>query len=275
MTRSYLYVPGDKPDLLAKAASKGADAIIADLEDAVAPDRKDEARAAVAEWLAARPAGEAGPQIWVRVNGGELLEDDVSAIGPLAPHGLYLPKVSSPADVERADAALGDADMPVVALIETAAGVLDARAIGGSPRVARLALGEADLGAELGVEPSSDGREWIAARSMVVLASAAAGLDPPVAPVATDFRDLDAYRASTLALKRMGFGARAAIHPAQVPVINDVFTPSEEEIVAARRILERFEAAGRGVTTDDDGRMIDDALVRSARRTLRRAGLDL
>jgi citrate lyase subunit beta/citryl-CoA lyase len=105
-------------------------------------------------------------------------------------------------------------------------------------------------------------------RMQIVLASAAAGLEPPIGPVSTDFTDLDALRESTWTLKRMGFGARAAIHPAQVGVINEMFTPTSEEVEEARRLLARFEAGGRGATTDDDGRMIDEAFVRSARRIL-------
>jgi citrate lyase subunit beta/citryl-CoA lyase len=206
----------------------------------------------------------------VRVNGGELMGKDVHAI---ADHvdGVYLPKASVEA-LDMLDALLGPVGTPACALVETAAGVLDARAIASHQRVARLAIGEADLGAELAVDPSPDAREFAGARAMVVLASSAAGIDQPVGPVSTDFRDLDAFRASTDALRRAGFGARAAIHPAQVPVINEAFTPGEDEVEAARRVLELFEKAGGGVCVDDDGRMVDEAIVRAARRTLARAG---
>lgn len=259
--RSFLYVPGDKPEMLAKAAGRGADAIIADLEDAVPPDRKQVARETVCDVLR---RGMDGPsQIWVRIND----EEDAAAVAPMHPAGLYLPKVASAADVERVDVGL-----PLIALIETARGVLAAAEIAMHPAVVRLALGEADLGAELGIDPSPDHREWLSIRTTIVVASAAAGIDAPVAPVTTDFTDLDALRESTVALKRMGFGSRAAIHPAQVPVINQVFTPSAEDVAAARRMIARFEAAGRGVTTDDDGLMIDEAVIRSARRVLSQAG---
>ncbi|HEX9695267.1 MAG TPA: CoA ester lyase [Actinomycetota bacterium] len=256
--RSYLYVPGDRGEMLAGAGTRGADAIIADLEDAVPPERKQVARETVAAFLRDSPAN-----VWVRING----EEDAHAIAPLAPAGLSVPKVSCVADIERVDVGL-----PIIALIETADGVLDAREIARHPSVVRLALGEADLGAELGIDPSPDHREWQAVRTMIVLASAAAGLDAPVAPIATDFADLDALRESTRALRRMGFGARAAIHPAQIAIINESFTPSPDEVAAARRLIERFQAAGRGVTTDDDGRMIDEAVIRSARRILAQAG---
>jgi len=258
--RSCLYVPGDKPEMLAKAASRGADVIMADLEDAVPPGRKLEARESVIEFL--RSDARRGASIWVRIND----EADAHAIAPLRPDGISVPKVACVADIERVDV-----DLPVIALIETADGVIDAREIARHPSVVRLALGEADLGADLGIDPSPDHHEWQAVRTMIVLASAAAGIEAPVAPVTADFTDLVALRASTVALKRMGFGARAAIHPAQVPVINEVFTPTADEIAAAQRLLQQFESAVGGVTTDDRGHMIDEAIVRSARRTLSRA----
>jgi citrate lyase subunit beta/citryl-CoA lyase len=249
--------------MMAKAAARGADALILDLEDAVPPDRKDEARKHVAEFLHTRPPK---PAVWVRLNSGDLLTDDVRAIAPAGPDGVSLPKVSSADDVARLDVLLGDLVVPVSALIETAAAVLDVGEIARAPRVVRLALGEADLCADIGAAP--DVPELAAVRMQIVLASAAAGLEPPVGPVETDFTDLQSLRASTVSLKRMGFGARAAIHPAQVSVINEVFTPTSAEIEDARRLLARFEAGGGGVTTDDDGRMIDEAFVRAARRTI-------
>lgn len=264
--RSYLYVPGDQPDKLVKALTLPADAIIADLEDAVPPANKDAARAAVASWLA--EARE--PMLWVRVNSGDLLEQDAGAFrGAKGVAGFVVPKVSSAADIARARAALGDE--PLCALIETASGVLDARAIAAEPGVVRLALGEADLCAELAIEPSADARELLAIRTQIVLASVAAGIERPVAPVSTDFRDLDALRTTTQGLRRMGFGSRAAIHPAQLDVINDVFTPSDEEVARAERIVARAAQAGGAATTDDDGRMIDEAVVRGARDVLSRA----
>jgi citrate lyase subunit beta/citryl-CoA lyase len=264
--RSYLYVPGHRPEMLAKAASRGADALIIDLEDAVPADRKDEARAAAVSFLEGRDR--AGPEVWVRLNGGDLLAADVRAIAPAGPDGVLLPKVSAPEDVANLHVLLGTGDIGVIALIETAAGVLDAPAIARAPNVARLAIGEADLSAELGIVPSEDGHELGPMRAQIVLASAAAGIGPPVGPISTDFSDLDAFRRSTQALKRMGFSGRAAIHPAQVPVVNEVFTPTADEVAAASRLLARYEAAGLGASVDDNGRMIDEAVVRAARRVL-------
>jgi citrate lyase subunit beta/citryl-CoA lyase len=135
--------------------------------------------------------------------------------------------------------------------------------------VSHLALGEADLCADLRVVPTDDVMRPL--RMQAVVASAAAGIDQPTAPVSTDFEDLDALRTSTIALRDAGFGARAAIHPAQVAVINEVFTPTDNEVAVARDVLARFEAASGGVTVDADGRMLDEAVVRSARRVLARA----
>jgi citrate lyase subunit beta / citryl-CoA lyase len=161
-----------------------------------------------------------------------------------------------------------------VSLLESAAGILSARAIAQEPRVWQLGLGELDLCAEVGIQPSADERELLSIRVHVVLASAAAGLEPPVGPVWTDFRDLAALRRSTEALRRVGFGSRWAIHPAQVPVINETFTPTPEQLEAARRLVERYDSAldeGVGVCVGEDGHMVDEAVVRAARRILARA----
>lgn len=268
--RSYLYVPGNRPAKLTKAAERGADATIVDLEDAVPAAEKSAARDAVVDWLSS-VAG--GPEVWVRVNSGPLLAEDVRALAPCTSlRGIYVPKVSSPDELTEVDRLLGDRPIGVTALIETASGVLDVRAIASAPRVVRLALGEADLGAELAIDPSADGREFAAVRTMVVLASAAARIDAPVAPVTTDFSDLDALRRSTEELRRMGFGARAAIHPAQVPVINEVFTPTPDEVRAARELIALAREAGGAAFTGPDGRMVDEPVIRAARRVLARAG---
>ena len=268
--RSYLYVPGHRSEMFAKARSRGADALILDLEDAVPEAAKEEARLAVADFLRTR-AGQ-GPAIWVRLNAGELLADDVRAIIAAGPDGVSLPKVSSPEDVARLGELLAGRPVPIIALIETAAGVLNAPAIARAPGVVRLAIGEADLCAELAMAPSDDEHELAPIRTHIVLASAAAGLEPPVGPVSTDFADLEAFRRSTEAIRRMGFGGRAAIHPAQVGVVNDVFTPTADAVAEARRLIARFEAAGGGAGVDEHGRMVDEAVVRAARRTLSLAG---
>jgi citrate lyase subunit beta / citryl-CoA lyase len=281
--RSYLYVPGDQPHKLRHALASGADAIIADLEDAVAPSAKVDARRSVAEWLATRFDGDQ-PELWVRVNASSrrLTEDVHAVVGP-AVAGICLPKTHSPEQVRMLGELLAAAEqrggvaagsIRVVPLLESAAGLLSARAIAEQPRVWQLGLGELDLCAEVGIQPSADERELLPIRVQVVLASAAAGLAPPIGPVSTDLRDLVALRRSTEALRRVGFGSRWAIHPDQVAIINEAFTPTAGQVEAARRMVDRYDGAlghGVGVVVDEDGRMVDEAVVRAARRTLARA----
>jgi citrate lyase subunit beta/citryl-CoA lyase len=180
-------VPGDQARKLQHALASGADAIIADLEDAVAPSAKADARRTVADWLATQLNGDQ-PELWVRINSSaRLLADDVPAVvGPVVT-GICLPKTHTPdqvrslgemlSAVERG-ASLAEGSIKVVPLLESAAGILSARAIAEQPRVRQLGLGELDLCAEVGIEPSADERELLSVRVQVVLASAAAGLAP-------------------------------------------------------------------------------------------------
>ncbi|MBB5873375.1 citrate lyase subunit beta/citryl-CoA lyase [Allocatelliglobosispora scoriae] len=271
--RSYLYVPGDSPAKLAKALTVGADAIIIDLEDAVPPPGKAAARAAVAAFLRIS----SGPQLWVRVNPGPLGHEDARAVAGPWLAGICVAKTLSAAELVELDGVLSDAERlvggvaAVVPLLESASAILAAPSIALAPRVARLQIGEADLAADLGVTLGPDERELLWARSHVVLASAAAGIEPPVGPVSTNFRDFDALRESTVALKRLGYRGRACIHPAQLVVVHEVFTPTAAELAAATEVVARHAealASGSGVCVGADGRLIDEAVVRSARRLL-------
>lgn len=268
--RSLLYVPADQPGKLARALERGADGVIVDLEDAVAPSAKDGARTAAAEWLGGQGSG--GPTIWVRVNSGERREEDVRALARWpALTGICLAKVDGPDELVEIAGLLDSLGSParLVPLLESATAVLDARRIAAAPRVSRLQVGEADLSAELGVRMGEDERELLWVRSQIVLVSAAAGLDPPLGPVSTEFRDLDRLRISSAALRRLGYAGRACIHPAQLAIVHEVFTPSVEEVERARDVVRRFEAAASsGVVLDADGRMVDEAVVHQARRTL-------
>ena len=287
--RSYLYVPGDAPAKLAKALGRGADALIVDLEDAVPAAAKAAARVTVRDWLAevhgaGLLADDAAPQIWVRVNPGADGVEDVRAVASKALTGVMLAKTEARQDVVDIDAALTEQELRlgvapgsigVVPLLESAVAVLRAVDIATAPRVVRLQVGEADLAADMGLEVGPDGAELAHVRAQVVLVSVAAGIAPPVAPVATDFRDLEALRSSTVALARRGYLGRACIHPAQVAVANEVFTPSADQLAAAEDVVSRFDramAAGLGVVLDADGRMVDEAVVRQARRVLERGG---
>ena len=272
--RSLLYVPADRPDRVAKACSltgdDGPDAIIVDLEDGVAPSATAGARTGLGDLLPDRTEG--SPQRWVRVNAGDDLVADLQALAPLDVDGVILPKATA-ATVDRCADLLDSfgVSVPVTALVESAAGWLELAEIARHPGVIRMAIGEADLTADLGMTPSPDGLELLPLRIQLVVASAAAGIGAPTGPVSTEFRDLDALTSSTGALKAMGFGSRSAIHPAQLPVINRVFTPTPDELATARQVVELFDAAlarGDGAIVGPDGRMLDEAVVRSARRLL-------
>ncbi len=281
VARSHLYVPGDKPEVLAKALGRGADALIVDLEDAVAPASKDAARTVVAQWLSGLPVAADNPvQVWIRINSGDMGHTDVRAVLSPAVTGVVAAKTESAEELVALHAVLtameDKLELPagsigVVPLLESANAVLNALSIAKAPRVQRLQVGEADLRADIGVELGADGRELLYVRSQVVLISAAAGIDPPVGPVDTNFRDTEALAESTRAVKRMGYVGRACIHPAQAAIVNEVFTPTADEVAAAKDLIARFDAAmaaGDGVCLDAQGRMVDEAVVRQARRTL-------
>ncbi|HUY50278.1 MAG TPA: CoA ester lyase [Streptosporangiaceae bacterium] len=274
--RSWLYVPGDRSDFLESATTRGADALIVDLEDSVLPADKEAARATVAAWLPDRPPPAA--ELWLRLNAGSAEADLQLLTAGVA--GTVVPK-ADPELLGQVDEILASRErllglpagrFAVVPLIETARGLLSAARLASMRRVAHLGIGEADLCAELRLRPSAGCAELTSLRLRVVVASAAAGIGAPIAPTSTDFRDLQALRVSTQALLRAGFRARTAIHPAQVPVINEVFSPSAEEIAEARLLVDAFQQSSAGVITDASGRMVDVAVIRSARELLGRAG---
>jgi citrate lyase subunit beta / citryl-CoA lyase len=269
LPRSLLYVPGNRADLVTKAARSGADAVVVDLEDSVPSAAKAQARAVVRHWLADEYAG---PRRWVRIDAA-VEAADLAALEDHLPDGILLAGCRA-AGLERLEswwAREARPDVPVVGLVEDAAGLREIAAMAQAPHLATVGIGEVDLLADLRVNRRA-GAAIDALRLQVVVDAAAAGLLAPVAPTSTDFRDLDGFRATTTALLDLGFRARTAVHPAQVPVINEVLTPGEAEVAEARDVLARFEAAGRAVTTDARGRLIDLAVVRGARETLSRAG---
>jgi citrate lyase subunit beta / citryl-CoA lyase len=289
--RTWLYVPADRPERIDKALASGADAVIIDLEDAVAPTAKAGARAALSDWLKARSARsqEATGSIWVRINSITAAEDLEVACHPLV-DGICLPKAESPAAVAAVIGLLSDLDQlrrpggeptAVMLLIETARGVLAAAALAaGSERILALQIGELDLRADLRLPPPTlaTGAERPplpgpiqAARDAVVLAAAAAGLTPPVAPVSPDVHD-PGLEAETGRLRAAGFGSRAVIHPAQLGPVAAAFAPTTTEIAWATRVVEASEAAekrGEGVVLLD-GRMVDAPVVAQAATILAR-----
>ncbi|WP_198962109.1 CoA ester lyase [Pseudonocardia sp. MH-G8] len=286
--RTLLFVPADRPDRIPKAAAAGADGIAVDLEDAVALSRKDEARAGLAPALAALPPD--GPVVAVRINAvaSGLAEADVAALEPvLARVDLVVVPMCSDAAAVRAVATLLDraearaglepGRTGLLPLVETAAGVAEARAIAAAdPRVRTLTFGPADLSNELGVTPTADGEELFVARSTVVLAAAAAGRPGPIDGPHLDLDDADGLARSAARARRLGFAGKQVIHPRQVPVVMAAFAPTEAQLSWARRVDEAFreaEAAGVSSLRLDDGTFIDYPIAHRARALLAQGSL--
>ncbi len=277
LARSYLYVPADATERLMSAGGRGADAVIADLEDAVALNHKDLGLHNVIEWL--NSGHPASSEMWVRVNPSQRGLEEIAALFHDNLSGICLPKVSGPEDIERVASlldkleAMANRKSPVslMPLVESAIAVQTLPGIATASRVLRLQIGEIDLAADLGVAGGDESIELDHSRASVVIASTAAGLLPPVGAVSTEFRDLEGFAASTRRLRRGGFIGRAAIHPAQIPIIHDVYAASPDEISRAQRLVSQYDAAlacGNGVVLGDDGRMVDEAVVRQSRRLL-------
>jgi citrate lyase subunit beta/citryl-CoA lyase len=258
--RSWLFVPGDRPDRFAKALASGADVVVLDLEDAVTADQKPAARTAISAWL------DPAHPVVVRVNASwELLQDDLAALQQPGLLAVMLPKSEGAADVSAVADAL-PAGVAVVPLVETAAGIVAVAGVTSARRVARLAFGGLDLALDLGVEPGVDGGVLTAAGHQVVLHSAAAGLAPPVAGVTTQLDDTDRLQADLAAARRDGFSGKLCIHPSQVGPVNRAFAPTPEQQEWARRVLDR--AATESGAFRLDGQMVDRPVLERARRVL-------
>lgn len=268
MLRSFLYVPGDDLVKLTKALTRGSDALIVDLEDGVALDKKDFARSVVSEFLQGKE--DSWPSIWVRLNPGALLPLDLTAIPTAAPDGFVLAKTESASDIDNLVSGLGN-QKPIMALVESGLGVTNLLEIVNHASVEFLQIGEADLAADLAVTPDSHSTQFTYVRQQAVVVCAASKSNAPIAPVSTNFKDLDLFKETTQSLSDMGYFGRACIHPAQIEVVNAVFTPTLEQIEKAKDTMSRFEAAvanGSGVCVDADGRLVDEAIIRSARKIL-------
>lgn len=253
-----LYVPGDRPERFDKAVASGAQLVILDLEDAVAPNRKADARSHVSDWIRSLD-GKPAPLVEVRVNAGN--DDDLEVLVRLSgDFGIRVPKVESLADIDRVVDAMSRG-VRITALIETALGIEAALAIASHPMVTSLTVGEADLASDLGTVDRGV-LNW--AQFRVLTAARAAGKPPPVAPVYTDIKDLDGLAADTAGWRAMGFVGRAAIHPSQVPIIAAAFRPTDAEIAWADEVLAAMD--GGGVTTLASGEMVDPAMRGRAAR---------
>lgn len=268
MLRSVLYVPADRPKMLAKAARRQADLVLLDLEDAVPLGSKEMARREAR--MAIPRLKRQGAIVGARINSHpEHMNPDLEALSGVPVDIVVVPKADPRLlDLVASSEAVADADL--VALVESGRGLLDAPEMASHPRVIRLMAGEADMAADLGMSVPADHPAWLASRSMLVWASAAAGIDGPIGPVYTNLatRDLAELRTTTRELADTGFSGRSAIHPAHVPVINETFTPSPAELESAKRLVDAYDRAissGTGVIVDNDGRMIDEAVVRRSR----------
>ena len=260
--RSYLYVPGNRPERFDKACAAGADAVIVDLEDAVPPVEKDSARAALSSWLAADKS------VLVRINavGSEWFEGDLAACDVQGISGVILPKAEGVADA--VISLCRRRRIALFPLIETAAGMAQCEAIAATPCVLRLMFGTIDFQFELGIE--GDGDELLAFRSRLVLASRIAGIQSPVDGPCTSWEDPALLKSDCRRARRLGFGGKLCIHPKQVAIVNAAFAPGESEIAWAHKVLDAAQRSG-GAAVAVDGRMIDRPVILKAEQIIREA----
>jgi citrate lyase subunit beta / citryl-CoA lyase len=266
--RTYLFVPGNRPDRFGKALASGADAVVLDLEDAVAADAKDAARNSVRAWAAEALPGERARAV-VRINdlGSPHAAADLAAAAEVGLTAVMLPKTESADDVASVRRAAPDA--VVLALVESARGIAAAEEIAEAPGIVRLVFGTLDyaLDLDLELEDASDGLSYAAGR--LAVASRCAGIATPVGGVTPQLGDGPRLLADLAWSRRHGFGAKLCIHPAQVTAIHAALAPSTKAVERARRVLEAD--AGSPGAAQLDGRMIDRPVVLAARRTLARA----
>ncbi len=267
--RSMLYIPGAKQRALEKAAGLAADAIIFDLEDAVAPETKTEARNTLAAALRDIDYGPRARIVRINALDTDWGADDIAALAGLGLDGVLLPKVNAAADIEVLAAAMPDA--PLWAMMETPLGVLNAGEVAAHPRMAGFVMGTNDLAKELG----SSGRGAMATALQTCLLAARAHGRIAVDGVYNAFRDAEGLRAECAEGRDLGFDGKTLIHPDQLAVANEVFAPDDAAVALARRQIEAFEAAqaaGEGVAVVD-GAIVENLHVETAIRTLRRAEL--
>ena len=282
LMRSWLFVPGNRPRMIQKAPTLGADVIVYDLEDALPSPEKASGRRLVAEALEA-PAGRSLRYVRVEADPEPGLEDARAVVGP-GLDGLVLPKVSDVSLLHRTDAALGALEagaglepgsVRILAMIESARGLLAAPAIAAaSPRMVGLFFGAEDFTLDLGVFASEEEGpdEMLYARSAVAVAAASRGL-VAVDRIVPEFRTLEPLAADTKRARRLGFGGKGVIHPRQIACVHQALAPSREQVEKAREVIQHFEQAHRegAGTLQVEGKMVDRPIVEKARRLLRMA----
>lgn len=287
--RSLLFVPGDSPRKLDKGLESGADALIVDLEDSVGAQSKAAARGIVADFLVRANELPVRPLLYVRVNGltTGLTDPDLDGVMRGRPDGIVLPKAEGGIDlshlaakvaVREAEFELEDGATRILPIAtETAKGVFALATLAGAThRLVGITWGAEDLSADIGAETNraDDGTlagPYLIARNLMLLAAAAAEVEA-IDGVFTNFRDLEGLAAECRGARRDGFSAKMAIHPAQVPVINEAFTPSQEALAQAERIVAAFAAAPGAGVVGLDGEMLDRPHLKRAERVLARAG---
>jgi len=285
--RSMLFVPGDSDKKLSKGLESGADILILDLEDSVAPERKQDARQITRAFLSAKSGG---PKLFVRINPlvSPYAIDDLAAVTGGAPDGIVLPKCASVADIVAVDhylhalevrEGLPPSIIQVLPIVTETAGAMFTLGgyAGASTRLCGMMWGCEDLAADVGASTNrSEDKQYLPpfelARSLCLYAAAAAGV-PAIDTVYTDFRDMAGLEREALVAERLGFTAKAAIHPAQIEIINRAFTPNEAAIAWARKVVAAFETSPQLGVIGIEGKMIDRPHLRAAERVLGRAGL--
>jgi citrate lyase subunit beta/citryl-CoA lyase len=282
--RSMLYMPGNNPNMLQNCCCLGADGLLLDLEDAVSPECKDEARRLVVYFMRKLDFGDT--EVTVRINGTDTpwWRDDLKEIIPARPHAVRLPKCNDPSDIRELDSVISKIEaeegipvgsIEIHAMIETAEAVERASEIARAcERVSAITLGGQDLAADIGVRRSKEGVEILYARSRVVIAAKAAGI-ACFDTVFTDINDSEGlYKEASLAAQ-LGFTGKAAIHPSQVRVINEAFRPTEKAIQQAEKIIAAAkEAKIKGIGAYAvDGNMVDGPVVKQALNVLAQAGI--
>jgi citrate lyase subunit beta / citryl-CoA lyase len=269
---TYLFVPGNRPERFAKAMASGADRVILDLEDAVAPADKAQARAAIASWVATLAESERA-RLLVRINdaASPWHADDVLWLQPSSIENIMLSKCEHTAQIANVFAHL-PAGATVVPLIETARGVLAAVAIAQAANVSRLAFGSLDY--VLDLDLPGPGFALDSAATAVALASRAAGLPAPVAGVTPEL-DADQVRTDLSHARALGFGAKMCIHPAQVAVVREAFRPDAPSLAWAQRVVQQWHAGNGAGAIQVDGKMVDKPVLLRAERILAHAGQTL
>jgi len=279
--RALLYMPGDNWKMITKSVTLGVDSICMDMEDGTAINKKAEARATIAKALQELDFGASEKLARINSVGSGWEQEDIEAVLPYYPDGIVIPKVESFEQVEWASRIIEDAELKngwkvnsirILIGVETAKGILNLKEIAAHPRLDAIIFGGEDFAASIGAVRTKDAVELLYARQAVIVACAAYDLQP-LDIVTIDYKDLEALKVESEFGARLGFSGKQIIHPNQVQVVQEAFTPSDEAITYARRIVETFEASqkeGKGAYSLD-GKMIDMPLLKNAQKVLARA----